>query len=179
MPPHDPHLEHYRRELSYLRTEAANFAARYPKLAHRLVLTDAESADPHIQHLIESVAFLTAGVHRELDRVAPAAAAAILDNLCPSLAQPVPSMTLMQMALDPSEGKVTAGSRVARGTLLSTTALSGVPCRFQVGWDSTLWPLQVVDVVRAACASRCAPMPVSMWRSWRWIACACTWRASC
>jgi type VI secretion system protein ImpG len=144
----DHYLEHYRRELSYWRTECANFAARYPKLARRLVLTDAESADPHIQHLIESVAFLTAGVHRELDQVAPAAAAAILDNLCPSLAQPIPSMTVMQMALDPTEGKVTAGSRVARGTLLSTTALSGVPCRFQVGWDSTLWPLQVFDVVR-------------------------------
>lgn len=144
----DPHLEHYRRELSYLRTQAVNFASRYPKLARRLVLTDADSADPHIQHLIESVAFLTAGVHRELDRVAPAAAAAILDNLCPSLAQPVPSMTVMQMTLDPTEGKVTAGSRVARGTLLSTTSLSGVPCRFQAGWNSTLWPLQVVDVVR-------------------------------
>jgi type VI secretion system protein ImpG len=148
MSPPDPHLEHYRRELSYLRAESANFAARYPKLARRLVLTDAESADPHIQHLIESVAFLTAGVHRELDRVAPAAAAAILDNLCPSLAQPVPSMTVMQMALDPAEGKVTAGSLVARWTLLSTTALSGVPCRFQVGWNSILWPLQVFDVVR-------------------------------
>lgn len=144
----DDQLEHYRRELSYLRTESAHFAARYPKLARRLVLSDAELADPHIQHLIESVAFLTAGVHRELDRVAPATAAAILDNLCPSLVQPVPSMTVMQMALDPAEGKVTAGSRVARGTLLSTTALSGVPCRFQVGWNSTLWPLQVVDVVR-------------------------------
>ena len=66
MPSQDPHLEHYRRELRYLRTESAHFAARYPKLAQRLVLTDAESADPHIQHLIESVAFLTAGVHREL-----------------------------------------------------------------------------------------------------------------
>jgi type VI secretion system protein ImpG len=148
MPTQDHYLEHYRRELSYLRVESAHFAARYPKLARRLVFTDAESADPHIQHLIESVAFLTAGVHRELDRVAPAAAAAILDNLCPSLAQPVPSMTVMQMALDLAEGKVTAGSRVARGTLLSTTARSGVPCRFQVSWNSTLWPLHVFDVVR-------------------------------
>jgi type VI secretion system protein ImpG len=55
MPGSDPHLEHYRRELSYLRSESAHFATRYPKLARRLVLTDAESADPHIQHLIESV----------------------------------------------------------------------------------------------------------------------------
>lgn len=139
----DDQLEYYRRELSYLRTESVNFAARHPKVAQRLALSDAHSADPHIQHLIESVAFLTANVHREIDGLAPAAATVILDTLCPSLAQPVPSMTVMQMTLDPGEGKVTAGSKVSRGTLLSTTAASGEPCRFQLGWNSTLWPLQV------------------------------------
>jgi len=151
----DHRLDYYRRELSYLRTESFNFAARYPKLARRLVLTDADSADPHIQHLIESIAFLTADVQRELDRVTPSVAAAILGDLCPSLAQPMPSMTVMQMALDPGEGKVTAGNRVARGTLLSATDISGVPCRFQVGWNSTLWPLHVVDVVSDNARSLC------------------------
>jgi type VI secretion system protein ImpG len=146
MPGHDDQLEYYRRELSYLRVESANFAARHPKVSRRLVLSDAHSADPHIQHLIESVAFLTAGVHREIDGLAPAAATAVLDNLCPSLAQPVPSMTVMQMTLDPAEGKVTAGSKVARATLLSTTAASGEPCRFQAAWKTTLWPLQVDEV---------------------------------
>jgi type VI secretion system protein ImpG len=143
VPPQDDHLEYFRRELSYFRTESANFAARHPKVAQRLILSDAHSVDPHIQHLIESVAFLTAGVHRKVDGLAPAAASVILDNLCPSLAQPVPSMTIMQLTLDPAEGKVTAGSKVSKGTLLSTTAASGEPCRFQVGRNSTLWPLQV------------------------------------
>jgi len=146
MSPHDDQLDYYRRELTYFRTESANFAARHPKVAERLLLSESHSADPHVQHLIESVAFLTAGIHRDIDALAPAAATAILDNLCPSLAQPVPSMTIMQMTLDPAEGKVTAGSKVARGTLLSTTAASGEPCRFQLGWDATLWPLQVADV---------------------------------
>lgn len=142
----DRHLEYYRRELSYLRTESANFAARHPKVAANLALSDAHSADPHIQHLIESVAFLTAGIHREIDGLAPATASVILDNLCPNLARPVPAMTVMQMTLDPREGKVTAGSRVARGTMLSTTSASGVPCRFRTGWDTTLWPLHVSAV---------------------------------
>jgi len=148
MPAQYDHLEYYRRELDYLRTQSADFAARYPKVARRLALSGAEAADPHTEHLIAAVAFLTARVHRELDRDFPIVAAAMLHNLCPSLTQPVPSMTVMQMALDPGQGKVTAGSRVARGTLLSTTALSGVPCRFQVGWNSTLWPLHIQDVVR-------------------------------
>jgi type VI secretion system protein ImpG len=146
MHPHDDHLEYYRRELDYLRTQAADFAARYPKVARRLVLSGTEAADPHTEHLIASVAFLTARVHRELDRDFPIVAAAMLENLCPSLTQPVPAMTVMQMTLDPLDGKVTAGTRIARGTRLSTTAATGEPCRFQVGWDTTLWPLAVTGV---------------------------------
>ena len=139
----DDILEYYRRELLYLRTQSADFAARYPKVAQRLVLTGAESPDPHTERLIEAVAFLTARVHRDLDRDFPTVAAAMLDNLCPSLTQPVPAMTVVQMTLDSSQGKVTAGMPVARGTMLSTTASSGENCRFQVGWDTTLWPLRV------------------------------------
>lgn len=140
---HDDNLEHYRVELTYLHTESAHFSARHPKVARHLSLSDASSADPHIRHLIESVAFLTAGIHRELDSVVPTTASAILENLCPSLAQPVPSMTIMQMALDPAQGKVTAGSQVARGTLLSTTTTTGEQCRFQTGSHATLWPLHI------------------------------------
>jgi type VI secretion system protein ImpG len=139
----DDILEYYRRELSYLRTQSADFAGRYPKVAQRLALTGAESADPHTERLIESVAFLTARVHRDLDRDFPTIAGAMLDNLCPSLTQPVPAMTVVQMTLDSSQGKVTSGMNVARGVMLSTTASSGENCRFQVAWDTTLWPLQV------------------------------------
>jgi type VI secretion system protein ImpG len=139
-------LEYYRRELAYLRTQSADFAARYPKVAQRLVLSGGESADPHTERLIESVAFLTARVHRDLDRDFPTVAAAMLDNLCPSLTQPVPAMTVVQMTLDSSQGKVMAGMPVARGVMLSTTAPGGENCRFQVAWDTTLWPLQVAAV---------------------------------
>jgi type VI protein secretion system component VasA len=141
----DDILEYYRRELLYLRTQSADFAARYPKVAQRLVLTGAESPDPHTERLIEAVAFLTARVHRDLDRDFPTVAAAMLDNLCPSLTQPVPAMTVVQMTLDSSQGKVTAGMPVTCGTMLSTTASSGENCRFQVGWDTTLGPCTISD----------------------------------
>lgn len=144
----DELLEYYRRELRYLRTQSADFAARYPKVAQRLVLNGAEAPDPHTEHLIESVAFLSARVHRELDREFPTVAAAMLDNLCPSLTQPVPAMTVMQLVLDPDQGKVTAGARVARGTMFSAIAASGEQCRFKAGWDTTLWPLRVHAVVQ-------------------------------
>lgn len=142
----DDILEYYRRELDYLRTQSADFAARYPKVAQRLVLSGGESADPHTERLIESVAFLTARVHRDLDRDFPTVAGAMLDNLCPSLTQPVPAMTVVQMTLDSSQGKVMSGMPVARGVALSTTAPSGENCRFQVAWDTTLWPLSVAAI---------------------------------
>lgn len=141
----DDLLEYYRRELAYLRVQAGDFAARYPKVARRLDLSSGESPDPHTERLIEAVAFLTARVHRDLDREFPAVATSLLDNLCPSLTQPLASMTVVQMTLDPSQGKVTAGLRVPRGTSLSTTADSGEICRMRTAWDLTLWPLRVAD----------------------------------
>ena len=142
----DDILEYYRRELSYLRAQGVDFATRYPKVAQRLSLSGAESPDPHTERLIEAVAFLTARVHRDMDREFPAVAGALLDNLCPVLTQPVPAMTIVQMVLDASQGKVTSGIRVERGVGLSTTAASGENCRFQLAWDTTLWPLKVAAV---------------------------------
>jgi len=139
----DDLLEYYRRELAYLRVQAGDFADRYPKVAQRLGLTGVESPDPHTERLIESVAFLTARVHRDLDREFPAIAGGLLDNLCPSLTQPLPSMTVVRMTLDPTQGKVTSGLRVPRGTALSTTADTGETCRMRTAWDLTLWPLRV------------------------------------
>ena len=141
---HNDLLQYYKRELSFLRGQGADFARRYPKVASRLALHGSESIDPHTERLVESVAFLAARVHRDLDREFPQIAAALLDNLCPSLIQPVPSMTVAQFALDPSQGKVTAGYRVPRHTILYASTSGGDQCRFRTAWETTLWPVSVV-----------------------------------
>lgn len=141
----DDILHYYQRELAYLRHEGADFAARYPKVAARLGLHGAESLDPHTERLIEATAFLAARVHRDLDQTFPQVASALLENLCPSLVQPVPSMTVAQFELDPSQGKVTAGFPVPRHTGLHARAETGDTCRFRTAWDTTLWPLSITD----------------------------------
>ena len=146
MDTNDDILEYYRRELAYLRVQGSDFAHRYPKVAQRLALTSGESPDPHTERLLEAFAFLSARVHSDLDREFPQVAAALLDNLCPSLTQPVPSITVAQMTLDPSQGKVTSGMKVAKGSMLQALASNGETCRFQVAWDSILWPLHVGSV---------------------------------
>ena len=150
---HSELLQYYKRELSYLRGQGADFAQRYPKVASGLSLHGGESLDPHTERLIESVAFLSARVHRDLDQEFPDVASALLDNLCPSLVQPLPSMSVAQFELDPTQGKVTAGFRVPRHTMLNARAArepsaqaQAAPsqeCRFRTAWDTVLWPLRI------------------------------------
>ena len=96
----DDLIEYYKQELVYLRRQGSDFAARYPKVASRLAFGGAESPDPHTERLIEANAFLAARVHRDLDREFPQVAAALLECQCPSLMQPVPSMSVASLALD-------------------------------------------------------------------------------
>lgn len=139
----DDILPYYKRELAYLRVQGADFARRYPKVASRLALHGTESQDPHTERLIESTAFLAARVHRDLDEAFPQIASALLENVCPSLVQPVPSMTIAQFTLDPTQGKVTAGFRVARHTGVQARTESGEACRFRTAWETVLWPLKI------------------------------------
>lgn len=139
----DDILQYYKRELSYLRTQGMDFAQRHPKVASRLALHGTESLDPHTERLIEATAFLAARVHRDLDQEFPQIASALLDNVCPSLVQPIPSMTVAQFDLDLTQGKVTAGFRVPRHTGLSASTDTGESCRFRTAWDTVLWPLKI------------------------------------
>ncbi|MGA7811349.1 type VI secretion system baseplate subunit TssF [Caballeronia sp.] len=143
----DDILQYYKRELSYLRTQGADFAQRYPKVAARLALHGTESLDPHTERLIEATAFLAARVHRDLDQAFPEIAGALLENVCPSLVQTIPSMTVAQFDLDLTQGKVTAGFRVPRHTGLAARTESGESCRFRTAWDTVLWPLKISRAV--------------------------------
>jgi type VI secretion system protein ImpG len=96
----DDLVDYYRREMSYLRESGDHFAQRYPKVAQRLSFNGSESKDPHTERLLESFAFLTARVQREIDREFPMAAMAVLENICPNLTQPSPSMSVVHMQLD-------------------------------------------------------------------------------
>jgi type VI secretion system protein ImpG len=143
--PADDLLHYYKRELGYLREQGSAFAQRYPKVAGSLALHGDDALDPHIERLIEASAFLAARVHRDLDQSFPQVPAALLANACPSLGQPVPSMTIARMKLDAEQGKVTAGYRVPRHTGLQVRTAHGELCRFRTTWDATLWPVEVVD----------------------------------
>jgi len=157
----DDLIEYYKRELSYLRQQGTDFASRYPKVASRLAYGGAESPDPHTERLIEANAFLAARVHRDLDREFPQVAAALLESQCPSLMQPVPSISVAQLALDPTQGKVTAGFGVPRHTALVARTASGETCRMRTAWDTVLWPLEVKDARLSGASTVCLQIACS------------------
>ena len=70
------------------------FAETHPKVAGRLELGTDVSPDPHVERLIESFAFLTARIQRNLDGEFPQVAVELLNILHPHYLNPVPSMAV-------------------------------------------------------------------------------------
>jgi len=79
----DDLLLYYERELTFLRQMGVEFAAKYPKVASRLVLEPDKCEDPHVERLLEAFAFLTARVHLKIDDEFPEITEALLSILHP------------------------------------------------------------------------------------------------
>lgn len=152
----DDLLLYYERELMYLRKLGAEFAQRYPKVASRLQLEPGKTTDPHVERLLEGFAFLASRVHRRLDDDFPEISESLLEILHPQLVRPVPSMCIVDMPLDPSQGRMPDGFRVKRGSTLHSRPVQGVPCSFRTAYDTTIWPLRVKSAEWTT-AERAAP----------------------
>jgi type VI secretion system protein ImpG len=138
-------LLYYENELSSLRKLTAEFAARYPKIASRLVLEPNKCEDPHVERLLEGFAFLAARVHLKLDDEFPLITESLLEVLYPDFLRPVPSMSIAQFDLDPDTGAVTTGFKVKRGSRLYSKPVNGVPCKFRTAYETTLFPITVTS----------------------------------
>ena len=142
----DDLLLYYERELTYLRRLGAEFGAKYPKVAARLQLEPSKCDDPHVERLLEGVAFLNARLHRRLDDDLPELSEALLEVLYPLHVRPVPSLSVVELELDPELGKAATGYRVPRGAELHSRPVQGMPCRFRTCYDAMLWPITVAAV---------------------------------
>ena len=141
----DDLLLYYERELTYLRQTGAEFSQKYPKIASRLVLEPDKCDDPHVERLLEAFAFLAARVHLKIDDEFPEITEAILSILYPHYIRPIPSMSIVQLHADPEQVKVATGISVPRNSMMMSKPVNGVPCRFRTSYDTTLWPITVVE----------------------------------
>ncbi len=138
-------LRYYWEELLYLRRLGQEFARTYPKVAARLELAPDQSADPHVERLIESFAFLTARIQRSLDNDFPEIAAELLQILYPHLVQPIPSLSVARFDVDPQRASLSSGYDVPRGAGLFAHPEHGDICRFRTCYPLTLWPVEVTE----------------------------------
>jgi type VI secretion system protein ImpG len=155
----DDLLTYYERELSFLRQMGAEFGAKYPKIAARLLLESDRSEDPHVERLIQACAFLAARVHHKIDDEYPEITESLLNILYPHCLAPVPSMSLVQFILDSEQGKITSGYKISTGTALYSRPVDGAPCRFRTCYPLTLWPLEVTAASLEPVDSRLGVLP--------------------
>jgi type VI secretion system protein ImpG len=139
----DELLAYYNGELAYLRELGAEFAERYPKVAARLLLEADKCEDPHVERILEGVAFLTARIRHKIDDEFPEITDSLLGMLFPHYQRPLPSMAVAQLVLAPDQAKLTKGLTVERNSRLNSRPVGGVPCKFRTAYPVTLWPVEV------------------------------------
>src|SRR4051794_1590939 len=135
----DELLAYYNGELAFLREMGAEFAGRYPRVAARLMLEADKCEDPHVERILEGVAFLTARIRHKIDDEFPEITDALLSIVAPHYQRPVPSMSVVQFVLSREQIKMTGGHTIARGTPLNSRSVGGVPCKFRTTAAVTLW----------------------------------------
>jgi len=141
----DDLLNHYERELAFLRQRAKGFAERYPKIAGRLQVSNEIAEDPHVERMIESFALLTSRIHKRLDDDFPLFTESFLEVLYPHYLRPLPSASIAHFDLDGAQAMMSGPLAVPRGTALNSKPVQGVICRFRTCFNLQLLPLQLVQ----------------------------------
>jgi len=119
-----------------LREEAVEFATDFPEAARYLNPENLDDRDPYVERLTESFAFLTGRVREAMD-AEEGLTQHLLDLLVPDLAQPLPSVTVVEFhprQFFPSPSHLSAGAEVRSIPLRETES----PCRYTLNHDVPL-----------------------------------------
>jgi type VI secretion system protein ImpG len=135
--------DYYERELSFLRDMGAEFRDKYPDIAGRLQLAPGSCEDPHVERLLEGVAFLTARVRAKIDDEYPEITEALTGLIFPHYQRPVPSMSIARFFPGAGQTGPPEGIRIGAGARLQTRPSHGQECRFQTVYPATVWPIAV------------------------------------
>ncbi|MDZ4850400.1 MAG: type VI secretion system baseplate subunit TssF [Pirellulaceae bacterium] len=140
----DPLLDFYERELGFIREEGREFARRYPKIAGRLRLSDAENVeDPHVSRMIEAFALLCARLRIKMEDEFPEICHSLLQALYPQYLAPIPPIAICQLKLTDISLNVPSGRFHRRGQRMETEAVDGVQCEFRLCYDTQVLPLEI------------------------------------
>ncbi|MEO7243690.1 MAG: type VI secretion system baseplate subunit TssF [Rubrivivax sp.] len=163
----DPRLlRHYNEELRHLREMGAEFAAQFPKIAHRLGMEGLEVTDPYVERLLEGFAFLAGRVQLRIEAEFPRFTHRLLEILYPQFLAPTPAMLIARLQPDLADPSLADGVMVPRGSTLTAPApnAAATPCEFRTAHALTLLPLELTQVEYFG---QTADLPSSVPADWR------------
>ena len=140
-------LDFYNKELQFIREMGSEFAQQYPKIAAGLDLGGMDCADPYVERLLESFAFLTARIHLKMEAEFPRFTQHLLEIVYPHYLSPLPSMAVVQIEPDLQGGLTEDGFLLPKNTRLFSNAgaKKRSKCEFQTAHELKLWPVQLTE----------------------------------
>ena len=156
-------LRYYERELQHLREMGGEFARDFPKVAGRLGLETYACADPYVERLLEGFSFLAARVQLKIDAEFPRFTNHLLEQVYPQYLAPTPSMAVVQLQPDLTEGSLSAGFTVPRHSALRSLLGKGdqTTCEYRTAHEVTLWPVELVEARYFTYAGKLANVDLS------------------
>ncbi len=154
--------EFYEAELASLRSSGAEFSDDYPEVAKELELSDGISRDPHVEHLVQSFAWMVARLKLQMEAESKKLPAMLLQELEPSLVSSKPPMAIAECEIDIAGIDLSTGHRLNAGQTLAPVQLSGSEaetkrlqnCRFTIPFAAELVPLTVTAAAKNSAASQ-------------------------
>ena len=141
-------------EMESLRNNASQFGEKYPNIAAELAFSRGRSRDPHVEHLLQSFAWMHARLRLMVESESSKLATILLQQLYPQLVASTPSMSIAEFEVDGFAANFGDGYLLPGGSVMEPVNILRAPeasadyrkCRFSTCYDTLLWPLEVLSV---------------------------------
>jgi type VI secretion system protein ImpG len=138
----DELLRYFEEELGLFGQYAREFRSRFPKPAGDLHIAGENYDDPSVARLIQSVALLSARIHKRLDDDYPKFTESLLESLYPHYLRPLPSYSVARVVASSRDSGEFAD--IPRGTPLRSSPVAGTVCQFRTVYPVLTGPLHIV-----------------------------------
>ncbi|XYJ08927.1 type VI secretion system baseplate subunit TssF [Telluria sp. B2] len=146
----DELLRYFEEELGLFGQFAREFRNRFPKPAGALHIAGDSIEDPGVARLIQSIALMSARIHKRLDDDYPTFTEALLESLYPHYLRPLPSYAIAQLAQDRFDAGAGEFALLPRGTALRSAAVQGTICHFRTVYPVVAGPLRIARAAFSA-----------------------------
>ncbi|WP_035059813.1 type VI secretion system baseplate subunit TssF [Andreprevotia chitinilytica] len=137
-------------ELQALREDATEFGRNFPAAGRALDLGRGVSADPQVELLLQSFAYLSGRLRYQVETGLADVPNFLTSYLYPHLSAPIPSMLIASIDVKPDGANFTRETVLERGRYFTVTARNNAQdqfkCRFRTPCDTQLLPLLITKI---------------------------------